>query len=743
MAEQKQASRRKPSNKKKQVEEPQPVSAKVEGQAGSFQSRPSNAETVDKSEIMKKYDERLEAAVIDAQYMMVYASTNCPNEMPPDITEKLIQIRQKIAKGEEIEAPKEAEFWQNYQILWKLVQPINSTGFTVTADSIKANMELETTIFGRKISKSRKAVNRYIASTAVILILLLFFQIYSVVGTQLTTELNELSKKRADLTAELSTNEKEYRAIEIRFMQESSIPKNTGTAIDFHNTAEWLRDTLENRTSNANLNSSLESVNSQLDRNLINFSAWSSLWDWLIDVPQKIKEALRNWIKGISSEKDNAVLSLPSPQQTSDTECTTQNIGGEHILKYQTQFYEVDRQIAEIQNQCLTGAQNYADALNEPIKNQINQIDSDYKDVQDKIAKLSSEQSDKKARLQVISDFKEKNDELLKLGDKWYSTPSGSDEEKIAEKEIQDFKDVVIPIVIDGKEILVSLKCLYGMPTNIDNQSSQPENCNSVSNTDDDVWLSLSPFVFYNVTTPDFASEGFSKLHEEETNLQSDLSKLQSDLDAKIKESSNLNSSKETLNAQTKRASDVIKLLNGKLKDLFAQREILITQEEDEIKRESELAHQLPGQSVLNIIQSYILPILYGLLGASTDVLRTLSRKVKNVTYSDTTGIHILSIALGALAGIVVGWFSFFFGGDKTSFLGSVSPLAIAFLVGYNIEFFFSKMDGFLKDVTDTPIGSPNSQNNSPLKSIASPSGKGTSRKAQNKKGAKQNSAPK
>ncbi|MBL8092334.1 MAG: hypothetical protein JNJ43_18520, partial [Anaerolineales bacterium] len=48
-------------------------------------------------------------------------------------------------------------------------------------------------------------------------------------------------------------------------------------------------------------------------------------------------------------------------------------------------------------------------------------------------------------------------------------------------------------------------------------------------------------------------------------------------------------------------------------------------------------------------------------------------------------------ISLGALAGIMIGFI--IPTDDATSFVGSVSPLALAFLVGYNIEFFFSLMD--------------------------------------------------
>ena len=106
----------------------------------------------------------------------------------------------------------------------------------------------------------------------------------------------------------------------------------------------------------------------------------------------------------------------------------------------------------------------------------------------------------------------------------------------------------------------------------------------------------------------------------------------------------------------------------------------------------SQEKYNLAGKFALDILQSYLLPLLYGILGASIYVLRSLSRHIGNVTYSQVPGIrHVVHIALGALAGILVGWFSFLIPSD--SVIGTVSPLAIAFLVGYNIELVFTKMD--------------------------------------------------
>ena len=112
------------------------------------------------------------------------------------------------------------------------------------------------------------------------------------------------------------------------------------------------------------------------------------------------------------------------------------------------------------------------------------------------------------------------------------------------------------------------------------------------------------------------------------------------------------------------------------------------------------------ARSVLNSLQQYFLPLSYGLLGAITFILRALSDQIHQHTYSYESEINFkLKLALGALAGMAVGWF---FASDSTV-LGSFSPLALAFLFGYNVDIFFALMDQavvrvntFLKDKTTT-----------------------------------------
>lgn len=102
------------------------------------------------------------------------------------------------------------------------------------------------------------------------------------------------------------------------------------------------------------------------------------------------------------------------------------------------------------------------------------------------------------------------------------------------------------------------------------------------------------------------------------------------------------------------------------------------------------------AQHPILIISSYILPLLYGLLGAYAYVLRVLSSEIKHITYSKESDIkYILRINLGALAGLAVGLIS---GPESTKNLLAVNlpPLALAFIAGYSIEFVFTAIDKFI-----------------------------------------------
>lgn len=113
-------------------------------------------------------------------------------------------------------------------------------------------------------------------------------------------------------------------------------------------------------------------------------------------------------------------------------------------------------------------------------------------------------------------------------------------------------------------------------------------------------------------------------------------------------------------------------------------------QEEEDAKGTRTLAHT---RFILFAFQAYVLPLLYGLLGACTYVLRMLSRDVRSYSYTPDSHVRYkIRLVLGTLSGLAITWF--FEPGSET--LKSLSPLALAFLAGYSVEILFAAMDRFV-----------------------------------------------
>lgn len=107
---------------------------------------------------------------------------------------------------------------------------------------------------------------------------------------------------------------------------------------------------------------------------------------------------------------------------------------------------------------------------------------------------------------------------------------------------------------------------------------------------------------------------------------------------------------------------------------------------------------------VLQAIETYILPLLYGLLGAFAYVLRNIAIDTKEGYYTKQSNLnYVLRLHLGALAGLAIGWFI----GPSTAsneqdLVRGLSPLALAFLGGYSVEILFSLMDRIIGSVSKT-----------------------------------------
>jgi len=97
----------------------------------------------------------------------------------------------------------------------------------------------------------------------------------------------------------------------------------------------------------------------------------------------------------------------------------------------------------------------------------------------------------------------------------------------------------------------------------------------------------------------------------------------------------------------------------------------------------------------LNVI---VLPMLLGLLGAYSFVLRSISREIRARSFEEHSFLHhLVRLSLGALAGIAVGWV---LKPEQIGLLSSVPAWVMAFVAGYGIELVFAFLDRIVSSFT-------------------------------------------
>ena len=106
------------------------------------------------------------------------------------------------------------------------------------------------------------------------------------------------------------------------------------------------------------------------------------------------------------------------------------------------------------------------------------------------------------------------------------------------------------------------------------------------------------------------------------------------------------------------------------------------------------------ARNKVHLLVSWLLPGLYGLLGACVFVMRALLRTTgRRAGAGDARIVDMLSlllrVSLGGLAGIIIGWFSVPTASSAGTSAIAVSsiPFGMAFLAGYSIESLFSMLD--------------------------------------------------
>jgi hypothetical protein len=119
--------------------------------------------------------------------------------------------------------------------------------------------------------------------------------------------------------------------------------------------------------------------------------------------------------------------------------------------------------------------------------------------------------------------------------------------------------------------------------------------------------------------------------------------------------------------------------------------------------------------AVLFVFSTYILPMMFGLLGTLVAALRSVHDKIRdNLLAPRDLLLTLTSLPIGAIAGLSVGLFFRFQGGSVSGSSGlsgavSLGAAGLAFLAGYAADAFFSFLDSVRSQVfkaTNPPPGS-------------------------------------
>lgn len=109
-------------------------------------------------------------------------------------------------------------------------------------------------------------------------------------------------------------------------------------------------------------------------------------------------------------------------------------------------------------------------------------------------------------------------------------------------------------------------------------------------------------------------------------------------------------------------------------------------------QRVVELKHR--ADLILETMQKYVFPVLLGLLGALTYILRTLIVEIRGYSHmANFSSLSLVRISLGMMAGLLGGML--LPQGDNV--LKSLPPLGLSFLFGYAVEVVFAFLDRIVK----------------------------------------------
>lgn len=110
------------------------------------------------------------------------------------------------------------------------------------------------------------------------------------------------------------------------------------------------------------------------------------------------------------------------------------------------------------------------------------------------------------------------------------------------------------------------------------------------------------------------------------------------------------------------------------------------------------------AQMVHKRLDTILLPMLLGLLGSYSFVLRSISQDIRRNAFEEYSVLHpVVRLALGAVAGVAAAWL---LKPEQIGLLNNVPAWVLAFVAGYGIELVFTFLDRLVGSFTSKPPAS-------------------------------------
>ena len=127
-------------------------------------------------------------------------------------------------------------------------------------------------------------------------------------------------------------------------------------------------------------------------------------------------------------------------------------------------------------------------------------------------------------------------------------------------------------------------------------------------------------------------------------------------------------------------------------------------QKQEELKPHEQAYGIQQAESQLRLLNNYILPAIYGVLGTIAFILRQISIRLQAQSLRLSTIMnYLVRLPLGALSGIAIGLL--LRPEEGAEGLAALQPLALAFVAGYSVELVFTAMDRLVMAFTGGPKG--------------------------------------